>query len=57
MATVEFVGKWQAGAQAHAALYVAVAAAWGWVDYTAGMPDEEILRRLLALNRERAWAG
>ena len=41
-------------AQAHAALDMAVAAAYGWGDYTASMPDDEILRRLLALNRERA---
>ena len=32
----------------------AVAAAYGWSDYTWEMPDEEILRRLLALNLARA---
>ncbi|SEM35810.1 Type II restriction/modification system, DNA methylase subunit YeeA [Syntrophus gentianae] len=32
----------------------AVAAAYGWTDYNAEMSDEEILRRLLALNRDRA---
>ena len=41
-------------AQAHEALDMAVAAAYGWADYTPQMPDEEVLRRLLALNRERA---
>ncbi|MGD6125745.1 hypothetical protein QUV32_22420 [Xanthomonas citri pv. citri] len=41
-------------AQAHAALDAAVAAAYGWTDYTPEMPDEEILARLLALNRARA---
>ena len=41
-------------AQAHEALDAAVAAAYGWPDYSPQMPDEEILRRLLALNRERA---
>ena len=41
-------------AQAHETLDAAVAAAYGWPDYTPQMPDEEILRRLLALNRERA---
>ena len=41
-------------AQAHAALDAAVAAAYGWADWNATMPDDEILRRLLALNRERA---
>ncbi|MEO8124092.1 MAG: DNA methyltransferase [Burkholderiales bacterium] len=41
-------------AQAHEALDAAVAAAYGWADYSAAMPDDEILRRLLALNRERA---
>ncbi|MBP5997211.1 MAG: class I SAM-dependent DNA methyltransferase [Azonexus sp.] len=41
-------------ALAHKALDQAVAAAYGWPDYTPEMPDEEILRRLLALNLERA---
>jgi hypothetical protein len=35
---------------AHAALDSAVAAAYGWTDITAETADEEILRRLLALN-------
>ena len=39
---------------AHKALDMAVAQAYGWTDYTAAMPDEEILRRLLALNRTRS---
>ena len=39
---------------AHKSLDQAVAAAYGWTDYTPDMPDEEILRRLLALNLERA---
>jgi hypothetical protein len=39
---------------AHKALDMAVAQAYGWSDYTAAMPDEEILKRLLALNLERA---
>lgn len=43
-------------AQAHEALDAAVAAAYGWGDYTGAMSDEEILRRLLALNLERAKA-
>jgi len=38
---------------AHAELDAAVAAAYGWTDYTPDMSDEEILRRLLALNLER----
>jgi hypothetical protein len=42
---------------AHEALDRAVAAAYGWDDYTPAMPDEEILRRLLALNHERAAIG
>jgi hypothetical protein len=41
-------------AQAHAALDAAVAQAYGWADYSAAMTDEEILRRLLALNLARA---
>ena len=41
-------------AAAHAQLDAAVAAAYGWGDYTADMPDDEILRRLLALNLQRA---
>ena len=39
---------------AHKHLDAAVAAAYGWTDYTPEMPDDEILRRLLALNLERA---
>ena len=38
----------------HRALDAAVARAYGWDDYTPAMPDEEILRRLLKLNLERA---
>ena len=43
-------------AQAHEQLDTAVAAAYGWADYTPQMPDDEILRRLLALNLARAAA-
>ncbi len=39
---------------AHKALDMAVAQAYGWSDYTADMADEEILKRLLALNLERS---
>ncbi len=42
---------------AHRTLDAAVARAYGWDDYTPDMPDEEILRRLLKLNLERAAAG
>ncbi len=38
---------------AHKALDSSVAVAYGWADYTALMPDDEILRRLLKLNLER----
>ncbi len=41
-------------AQAHGALDVAVAAAYGWADYSPAIPEEEILRRLLALNLGRS---
>ncbi|WP_337957939.1 DNA methyltransferase [Simplicispira suum] len=41
-------------AAAHAQLDAAVAAAYGWDDYTPEMPDDEILRRLLALNLSRS---
>jgi hypothetical protein len=41
-------------AQAHAALDTAVAAAYGWADYTPAMPDDSILRRLLASNQGRS---
>jgi hypothetical protein len=41
-------------AAAHQSLDIAVAHAYGWSDYTADMRDEEILKRLLALNLERA---
>lgn len=34
--------------------HAAVAAAYGWADCRPDMPDEEILRRLLAPNRERS---
>jgi hypothetical protein len=44
-------------AQAHHAFNAAVAAAYGWADYTPSMPDDEVLRRLLALNLERANRG
>ena len=39
---------------AHQALDAAVAAAYGWADYSPEMPAEVILSRLLALNLERA---
>jgi hypothetical protein len=41
-------------AQAHAALDAAVAAAYGWTDWSETMPEDEILRRLLALNQARS---
>ena len=44
-------------AQAHAALDAAVAAGYGWADYTSGTSDDEILRSLLALNVERHLEG
>ena len=37
----------------HQKLDAAVAAAYGWTDYSPAMPDEEILRRLLELNQQR----
>jgi hypothetical protein len=39
---------------AHKQLDQAVATAYNWPDYTPEMPDDEILRRLLALNLKRA---
>lgn len=42
---------------AHKVLDQAVAQAYGWTDYSAEMADEEILRRLLALNQARSGAG
>ena len=39
---------------AHKTLDLAVAAAYGWADYSPEMPDEEILQRLLALNLARS---
>jgi type II restriction/modification system DNA methylase subunit YeeA len=42
---------------AHKALNAAVASAYGWEDYTPNMADEEILRRLLALNLTRSKAS
>ncbi len=42
---------------AHNHLDSAAAAAYGWADYTPQMTDHEILKRLLALNLQRACAG
>jgi hypothetical protein len=39
---------------AHQQLDAAVAAAYGWADYSADMPDADILARLLALNHARS---
>lgn len=39
---------------AHETLDAAVATDYGWADYTRAMPDEEILKRLLKLDSERA---
>jgi len=39
---------------AHSQLDATVTAAYGWTDYSPDMPDEEILKRLLALNLERS---
>ncbi len=41
---------------AHKTLDAAVAAAYRWTDHTPDMPDDDILRRLLAVNLERAGA-
>ena len=41
-------------ANIHRELDAAVAKAYGWDDYTPEMSDDEILRRLLALNLERS---
>ena len=41
-------------AHAHERLDLAVAAAYGWPDYSAALPDDEILKRLLVLNLARA---
>jgi hypothetical protein len=43
-------------ARACEAFDAAVAAAYGWTDYTPSMADEDILRRLLASNLARAAA-
>jgi hypothetical protein len=44
-------------ALAHQELDQAVATAYGWSDYSPEMSDEEILRRLLALNQEQSCRG
>lgn len=41
-------------AQAHAALDAAVAAAYGWTEEATTLSDDEILRRLLGMNRDRS---
>jgi hypothetical protein len=43
-------------AMAHQQLDAAVAAAYGWADYSAEMSDADILARLLALNHARSAA-
>jgi hypothetical protein len=48
------VGQVQWLQAAHEQLDQAVATAYGWADYSPVMPDEEILKRLLALNLQRA---
>ena len=44
-------------AMAHDALDAAVAAAYGWTDFTPQMSEDEILARLLALNLQRVGQG
>ncbi|HOE42249.1 MAG TPA: hypothetical protein PLB25_11570, partial [Rhodoferax sp.] len=39
---------------AHQQLDQAVAAAYGWTDYSPELPDDDILKRLLALNLARS---
>ena len=39
---------------AHQQLDLVVAAAYGWADYTAATSDDEVLKRLLALNLARS---
>ena len=39
---------------AHQVLDLAIATAYGWLDYRADVADEEILKRLLALNLQRS---
>ncbi|MDP2323454.1 MAG: class I SAM-dependent DNA methyltransferase [Gammaproteobacteria bacterium] len=41
-------------AMAHLRLDEAVATAYGWTDYSPDLPDDDILKRLLALNLERS---
>ena len=48
MTAAEFIAKWGPGG------LDAAVAAYGWHDYRADLPDDEILRRLLALNLRRA---
>ena len=54
----EFIARWRKRpdwlANAHRALDAAVAAAYGW---PADLSEDDILSRLLMLNRERAAAG
>lgn len=54
MTPERFIALWRDNAPM--ALGRAAAVAYGWTDYTPEMPDEEILRRLLALNLERKAA-
>lgn len=52
MTPQEFVAKWRPGTPSHARSERA-----GAQPHFIDLPDDEILRRLLALNRERAGAG
>jgi hypothetical protein len=57
MTPQQFIAKWGPGGPAFDLNERQGAQAYGWADYTATMPDEEILKRLLALNLERAGAA
>ena len=54
MTPQDFIAKWGTGGPAFDLNGRQGAQAYGWSDYTADMSDEEILKRLLALNLERA---
>ncbi|MFZ4538670.1 hypothetical protein, partial [Propionivibrio sp.] len=43
--------------KAHLSIDTAVAAAYGWTDYSPATTDDEILKKLLALNLERSKAA
>ena len=54
MTPQQFIAKWGPGGASFDLNERQGAQAHDWTDYTPDMPDDEILKRLLTLNLERA---